>query len=212
MKLALWSQMYELIILSLLMRGPMHGYLIMKVTNDQIGPWAKISSGTLYPLLTRMEHAGLMSVVPRGNLAAPADHRSRTYAITDEGRKRFHQLMLDMSSNLGDYQKLFQYKMVYIDLLQPSERLLLFNHYVNYCQTSILYLQTEMEQLVYELATFPNPVYLENALRVMKHVEAQWQGELAWVKDLREREQARLETPSTNSSKEDAQGTALDQA
>ena len=30
--------MYELIILSLLMRFPLHGYLMMKITNDQIGP------------------------------------------------------------------------------------------------------------------------------------------------------------------------------
>lgn len=53
--------MYELIILSLLMRSPSHVYLIVKITNDQIGPWAKISSGTLYPLLTRMEQVGLIA-------------------------------------------------------------------------------------------------------------------------------------------------------
>ena len=41
--------MYELIILSVLMRMPMHGYLIVKITNDQIGPWAKIRSETLSP-------------------------------------------------------------------------------------------------------------------------------------------------------------------
>ena len=53
--------MYELIILSLLMRAPFNGYLIVKVANDQIGPWAKISSGSLYPLLGRMERQGLIT-------------------------------------------------------------------------------------------------------------------------------------------------------
>jgi DNA-binding PadR family transcriptional regulator len=37
--------MYELMVLSLLMRSPLHGYLIVKITNDMIGPWAKISRG-----------------------------------------------------------------------------------------------------------------------------------------------------------------------
>jgi hypothetical protein len=75
-------------------------------------------------------------------------------------------------------------------LLQSSERLLLFNHYVNYCQTSILHLQTEMANLVHELANFPSPIYLENVLGVMKHVEHQWEGELAWVVGLRAHELA----------------------
>lgn len=37
--------MYELIILSLLMREPSHGYLISKIINDIIGPIAKVSHG-----------------------------------------------------------------------------------------------------------------------------------------------------------------------
>ena len=57
--------MYELIILSLLMRWPMHGYLIAKVTNDQIGPWAKLSSGTMYTILARLEAENLIEAVRR---------------------------------------------------------------------------------------------------------------------------------------------------
>ena len=182
--------MYELIILSLLMRGPLHGYLIVKITNDQIGPWAKMSSGTLYTILTRLEQAGLIVILAQQGLPTQGDRRSRTFTITKEGRKRFHQLMLDTASNLGEYQKFFRYKLVYIDLIRPQERLLLLNHYINYCQTSILYLQSEMEALVYELAGHPNPAYLENALSVMRHLAQQWQGELDWVRGIREKELA----------------------
>ena len=59
--------MYELIILSLLMRMPMHGYLIVKITNDQIGPWAKISSGTLSTILNKLEQTGLIAVISPEN-------------------------------------------------------------------------------------------------------------------------------------------------
>jgi DNA-binding PadR family transcriptional regulator len=186
---------YELIILSLLMRFPMHGYLIVKITNDQIGPWAKISSGTMYTILHKLEQTGLIAILPQESGASRGDRRMRTFVITEEGRKRFHQLMMDTSSNLGDYQKLFSHKMVYSDLLRPNERLLLINHYINYCQTTILHTQTEMEALVYELAEHPNPTYLENILRVMKHIEQQWQAEYAWVKSLHEQEVAKIETP-----------------
>ena len=178
--------MYELIILSLLMRMPMHGYLIVKIANDQIGPWARISSGTLSTILNKLEQMGLIAVISQENDAAKSGRRMRTYMITEEGRKRFHQLMMDTSSNLGDYQRFFQYKMVFFDLLLPDERMLLLNHYMNYCQITILHLQTEMDGLVHELADQPTPVFLENILRVMQHVMQQWQAEFDWVKSLRE--------------------------
>src|SRR5258708_28440989 len=102
--------MYELIVLSLLMRSPFHGYLIVKITNDIIGPWAKISSGTLYPLLSRMEQAGLISVVPPSSKAVPGERPARTFRITDAGRGRFPQAMMNMASNLGTYKNLFPRK------------------------------------------------------------------------------------------------------
>ncbi len=180
--------MYELIILSLLMRFPIHGYLVMKITNDQIGPWARISSGTLSTILGKLEQIGLIAVLPQERDLARGDRRVRTFTITEEGRKRFHQLMMDTSSNLGEYQKFFHHKMTYFDLLRPDERVLLVNHYINYCQTTILHRQTEMDSIVYELADHPNPAFLENLLRVMKHIVQQWQAELDWIRSIREQE------------------------
>jgi DNA-binding PadR family transcriptional regulator len=191
--------MYELIILSLLMRFPLHGYLMMKITNDQIGPWAKISSGTLSTILSKLEQAGLIAVLLQGSHVASGDRRARTYTITEEGRKRFHQLMMDTSSNLGEYQKFFHHKMTYFDLLRPAERLLLLNHYMNYCQATVLHTQTEMDSLVYELADHANPAFLENLLRVMKHIVEQWQAEFDWVKGIREQELANVATPLEDS-------------
>ncbi len=180
--------MYELIILSLLMRMPMHGYLIVKITNDQIGPWAKISSGTLSTILNKLEQTDLIAIMSQESDLSRSGRHLRTYMITEEGRKRFHQLMMDTSSNLGDYQKFFYHKLVYMDLLAPDERMLLMNHYMNYCQITILHLQTEMDGLVHELADHPTSAFLENILRVMRHIMQQWQAELDWVKSLREEE------------------------
>lgn len=186
--------MYELIALALLMRVPLHGYLIVKITNDTIGPWAKISSGTLYPLLSRMEQAGLIALAASEPLGKQSERPMRTFSITEEGRKRFHQLMMDMSSNLGDYQKIFRYKMGYIDLLRPQERLLLINHYINYCQTSILHTQTERANLAFELSYLPDQQFLTNLTSTMDHIIKQMQAELDWARGLREREVTRTES------------------
>ena len=78
--------------------------------------------------------------------------------------------------------------MGFLDLLRPDERLLLMNHYLNYCQITILHIQTEMDSLVHELADHPTPAFLENLLRVMKHIVQQWQAEFDWMKSVREEE------------------------
>lgn len=194
--------------LSLLMRSPLHGYLILKIANDQIGPWAKISSGSLYQLLAKLEHARIIAVMQHEEQHASGDRvdrQLRIFMITDEGRKRFRQVMMDTSSNLGDYQKLFRFKIGYIDLLQPRERLLLFNHYVNYCQTYILHLETEMDALVHELAGQPNPLYLKNVLSVMQHIKEQWSGELDWARSLREGVMAQISNDANAASLNDEQ-------
>ncbi len=73
--------MYEFIILSQLMHGPAHGYLIAKIINDMIGPYARISYGRLYPLLAKLEQNGLITAekaVPSGQ---PGDRQLRIYTL-----------------------------------------------------------------------------------------------------------------------------------
>lgn len=180
--------MYELIILSLLMRFPLHGYLIAQIANDMIGPWAKISNGTLYPLLTRLEQNGLITRVSDEQSTVPTEQHARTFMITDAGRKRFYQVMMDTSSNIGDYQRLFHLKVPYLDLLPSRECLHLLNHYINYCQACILHIKTQAENLVHELVgsygTYP--LYRELALQVMQERAKLWQAEVEWTMQLRE--------------------------
>lgn len=181
--------MYELIILALLMRFPMHGYLIAKITNDTIGPWAKVSNGTLYPLLTRLEQSGLITRTEDEANTTQTERTTRTFMITEEGRKRFYRLMMDTSSNIGDYQRHFHQKVSSLDLLPYRERLHLLNHYINYCQACILHIKTEAANLVHELADNKgaNPAHRELALNIMQHRAEQWQAEVDWTLQLREK-------------------------
>src|SRR5262249_50557085 len=102
--------MYELIILSLLMRFPTHGYLIARIINELIGPYAKISNERLYLLLARLEAQGLIEVCEEAEKLQQRERHSRQYRITQAGRQRFYQVMRDTTSNPGEYQRIFQQK------------------------------------------------------------------------------------------------------
>jgi DNA-binding PadR family transcriptional regulator len=192
--------MYELLVLALLMHGLWHGYLISKIANEMIGPWAKISPGTLYPLLTRLEQSGLIETLPSQE-ASHSQRQAHRYAITATGRRRFHTLMMDTSSNLGDYPRIFHLKAVHFQFLSPRECLHLADHYINYCERTILHLQSEaqdmqrmqseaqqMQQEASDPSTFTNAV-----VDMLQHLAKQEQGELAWARQVRERAVAALD-------------------
>src|SRR4029078_5446636 len=128
---------YELIILGRLMYAPYHGYLIMHVISEMIGPWQKVSAGTLYPLLARLERDGLIQAECISDHSPHKLRTARTYAITEAGRARFHELMLDIVSSIGEYQRLFRLKVPHLEFLSRDEQVQLLEHYRDYCRTAI---------------------------------------------------------------------------
>src|SRR5262249_16953 len=126
---------YELIILGTLMGGSFHGYLIAKIVQSILGPYGKMRKWLLYTLLMKLEEGGLIVVVPRcgeGEAQARSHIPSRSYRLTEAGRTRFHALMMDTTSYLGEYQRVFLQKVSYFSFLQPLERLQLIEHYIGY--------------------------------------------------------------------------------
>jgi DNA-binding PadR family transcriptional regulator len=207
--------MYELLVLALLMHGPWHGYLISKIANEMIGPWAKISSGTLYPLLSRLEEAGLIGTLPQEQVSRSL-RQSHRYAITSAGQRRFHILMMDTSSNLGDYPRIFHLKAVHLAFLSPRERLHLANHYINYCERIILHMQSEaqdMQRIQSETQdtqreSSDNPTFKDAVVDILQHLAQQEQGELEWARRVREQAFAALDVESQSQGADDKQGTS----
>jgi DNA-binding PadR family transcriptional regulator len=133
--------MYELIILSLLMRGVTHGYIIGGVINDVIGPFARASNGRLYPLLTKLEEDGLVSV--HEETTSEGGRTSRAFSITDAGKQRFRHLMLDVSANPREYRELFAFKVTAFDQIAPEERTHILSHYVAFAQAHTRHLEEQ---------------------------------------------------------------------
>ena len=187
--------MYEFLILSQLMKSSAHGYLIASIINDIIGPYARVSHGRLYPLLAKMEQAGLIAVRTEPASAPPGDRQLRVYEITEAGRKRFRALILDTTLNPGEYQKLFSLKVGDFAFLTPVERLRLIDHYMHYCQAHIIHLTMQMEEVLQESSAWwpemdaaSKREHIERVIRIMQHYLDQWQLEYDWARGLREKE------------------------
>jgi DNA-binding PadR family transcriptional regulator len=190
--------MYEFIILSQLMLGPRHGYLIAKIINDIIGPYARLSPGRLYPLLTKMGQNGLIEDEEAAVKKPHSDRHLRTYKITEAGRMRFYTLMKDTSSSPGEYQKLFAYKVSAFGFITPVERLNLIDHYIHYCQAHVFHQQSEADDLVRNGPGYAemDSFRLEFILEMMRHSIDGWHHELDWARSLRAKEFASLEVKS----------------
>ena len=74
----------EHIILFLLSKKPMHGYLILKELERRSGGYFKLSEGTIYPTLHRLEMEGLIEGRwERG----PQGLERKVYSLTPKGLK-----------------------------------------------------------------------------------------------------------------------------
>lgn len=171
--------MYELIILSLLMRGPAHGYMVAKVINNIIGPMARASNGRIYPLLNNLVAAGQIAVEEQEENG----RQVRTYRITDEGRSRFRQLMMDTSSNPREYVEIFSFKATVLWLLNPDDRLHLIDHYIHFCRAHILHLRDGLKG--FQCRTGGSSPRTDALISVMTHRVRQWELELEWGESLR---------------------------
>ena len=75
----------ELLILTLLARGPLHGYELSKLIESGSGGAVRFKVASLYPLLYRLEHRGWI----QGRWVEKAGQRRRRhYKVTAEGQKR----------------------------------------------------------------------------------------------------------------------------
>ncbi len=80
--------MIELAILGLLKESPMHGYQLNRELSDQLGGLWRVSFGSLYPSLRRLERQGAITSQP-----GTGARRKTVYAITEEGERLFLELL-----------------------------------------------------------------------------------------------------------------------
>jgi DNA-binding PadR family transcriptional regulator len=165
------------VILAYLAQREANGYQILKVVNDAIGPFARMSKGRFYPLLNQLEQRGLIRAVK-------SERPSRTYRLTPAGRRRLRLLMLDTQASAGSYQRMFTLKAMVLELLPGGDQEGLVEHYKQYCETNIEHLRAEAHELEQLAATRTGPPFAAAIARVMRHEVRRWQLELEFVAEL----------------------------
>ena len=106
--------MLDIAILGLLTEGPMHGYQLRKRLVSSFGTVRRVSFGSLYPTLRRMQAAGWVTT---GDDTLPGPHRSGggraasggisgrskvVYELTAEGKERFGELLAEVGPSAWD--------------------------------------------------------------------------------------------------------------
>ena len=79
----------ELVLLCRIARGETYGYELLTALNQRGGEiFGGAREGTIYPVLYRLEEAGLI----RSRLAAEGGRERKYYALTDRGRETLGEL------------------------------------------------------------------------------------------------------------------------
>jgi DNA-binding PadR family transcriptional regulator len=177
--------MYEFLILSQLSRRPMHGYMIAKIIGNVIGPFRHVQWGALYPVLSRLVQEGLIQAEESDE---QEDGRPRkVFSITESGRVRLHEHLMDTERHLGDYSGVFSHKVALFHQLTPDERLFLSHHYLVHAQQHIAHLERKLVELESNPAL--SDVQRADIRTVMDHRVSFWQAERSWAEQLIRREQ-----------------------
>jgi hypothetical protein len=96
--------------------------------------------------------------------------------------------MLDTTSGLHNYRRLFHIKAAHLNFLSPQDQLYLIDHYMTYCQTAIHHQKTQSQDLLeYPECAGMGDFFLESALDYMQYMTNSWKVELDWLQRLRAR-------------------------
>lgn len=168
--------MCELFILSKLLHRPMHGYLIQTLLNWAFRPNRRVSWGTLYPLIRRLEKSGYIVAIDAG---ADDPRGKRLYGTTEAGRLRFLDL-LTYDAGLTDNSPVsFRIKLGCFGHLDDEARIQALMYY----RGSLARVRSHSESMGERISNEPESIASEKrfALLALEHQKIVTQSEIDWV-------------------------------
>jgi DNA-binding PadR family transcriptional regulator len=112
--------MLEVAILGLLKQQPMHGYQLSRELGDSLGGFWRVSYGSLYPTLRRLERDG--SVEAESGEAA-GGRRKTVYRITERGERVFLELLQESPAEGSAEDTRFRVRFAFFRYLPPETRI-----------------------------------------------------------------------------------------
>lgn len=135
--------MLELATLGLLLREPLYGYRLKQQLELFMSSCISINYGAIYPLLKRLEERG--EIVTLATEEGQTGATRKTYCITDKGRHRWHQKMLENPhESWVKSRSRFGIKFFFFSHLEKSERIKLLEHRLSICRLRLENVEVEM--------------------------------------------------------------------
>ena len=112
--------MLELAVLGLLKERPIHGYQLSRELGDSLGGLWRVSYGSLYPTLRRLEHDGAIESEAGDERGA---RRKKVYRITPKGEQIFLELLQESPNDTQGEDARFRMRLAFFRYLPPETRI-----------------------------------------------------------------------------------------
>jgi len=140
--------MLELATLGLLQREPLHGYRLKQELELFMSNCLSANYGAIYPLLKRLEEREYIATATLETEPEVAGVSRKTYCITDQGRQRWRDKMLEHpQESWVNSRARFGIKFFFFSHLEPLERIKLMEHRLMVCQLRLENIENEYPQL-----------------------------------------------------------------
>jgi DNA-binding PadR family transcriptional regulator len=184
--------MLEVAVLGLLKERPMHGYQLSRELSDAHGPFWRVSYGSLYPTLRRLEREGAIEAASEGEPDAPGKNRQKgsrrktVYRITEAGERMFLDLLQEAPQEGQAEDARFRVRLAFFRYLPPEARIRLMERRRGT-------LEQRLAAMDDAIRTGTNDDYRR---AVLEHSRAVTGSDIAWLTGLIQTERSRIETGS----------------
>jgi DNA-binding PadR family transcriptional regulator len=165
--------MLELAILGLLKEQPMHGYQLSRELTESLGGFWRVSYGSLYPTLRRLEKDGsVQSVVD----AEGRGRRKTTYEITEQGERVFLDLLQETPHDNSTEDTKFRVRLAFFRYLPPETRIRLLERRRATLEDRLSTIKDSLRGTRERVDTY--------TLSLMEHGQSATESDIAWLEGL----------------------------
>jgi DNA-binding PadR family transcriptional regulator len=165
--------MLELAILGLLKERSMHGYQLSKRLTNTLGGFWRVSYGSLYPTLRRLESDG---AVERVFDEQEVGRRKNVYRITPTGEELFQRLLGEAGAESSSEDNRFRVRLAFFKYLAPDTRLRLLEKRRAYLEERLSTITTSLSATRERFDTY--------TLSLMQHGRDSTEQDIAWLSGL----------------------------
>jgi DNA-binding PadR family transcriptional regulator len=185
--------MLELAILGLLKERSMHGYQLSKRLTDALGGFWRVSYGSLYPTLKRLERDGAVEQVFDG---VAVGRRKNVYRITDKGEELFLELLQEAGQDTSTEENRFRVRLAFFKYLAPDARIRLLERRRAHLEERLSTIKTSLASTRERFDTY--------TLSLMQHGRETTEQDIAWLNGLIAAERRQTTSTSEGSKRREA--------